>query len=536
MTRLLPPLLLAHIASSAFAISLPPLTRFVSASYYSQSQQPLRSSLDLWIEKEEQVALDKLLANVKPFGRNVEDKGVADGTIIASPSTNEPNYYYQWVRDAAISTNTLVDIFAKSPFSKLSPSLTAILSAYATLQSKLQRTTNPSGSFDDLSSLGEPKFRVDGTPFTEAWGRPQRDGPALRAITLISYLRAYNSSHPSLWNTRDGDDFYDLFYTAEMPARSVIKADLEYVSHNWDQTSFDLWEEVEGMHFFTAMVQLRALREGAQIARAFGDTAAADWYAKQAQQMKKYVKRFWNKNKGHIVETLWSRRSGLDCGVLLGSLHALPSEDVGGDGQAIFPPWADEVLVTLLRLVEDQSSRFPINSKSDGPTDEEDNDEDASFTTWVMEGQLEGTGLGRYPEDIYDGYANSPNGGNPWFLCTSSAAEILYRTASHFSTSSNFTITSRGLPFYSALLATSSLAPEADVMYGPGHVMLHTIVERLKLVGDEFMEVVKTHVDADGGMSEQFDGVTGFMRGAGDLSWSYGAFLSAAGARKALHL
>lgn len=45
---------------------------------------------------------------------------------------------------------------------------------------------NPSG---DLSSggLGEAKFHVDSTEFTGDWGRPQRDGPALRAAALIAY-------------------------------------------------------------------------------------------------------------------------------------------------------------------------------------------------------------------------------------------------------------------------------------------------------------------------------------------------------------
>ncbi|KAF2645708.1 hypothetical protein P280DRAFT_388736 [Massarina eburnea CBS 473.64] len=536
MSRLLPPLLLAYVASSISALSLPPLTQFIPVSQLRQSQKPLYSALDVWIENEESIATDKLLANVKPWGRNVEGgRGVADGSVVASPSTEHPDYWYQWVRDAAIATNTLVNMYTDSPSSKLSSSLSTILDAYLSLQAKLQHTSNPSGSFDDLSGLGEPKFLVDGTAFTASWGRPQRDGPALRAITLISYLRAYNASHPSLWNSREGEDFYGLLYSAEMPASSVIKADLEYVSHSWDKTGFDLWEEVEGMHFFTAMVQLHALREGSQIASAFGDTGAAEWYATQASLMTKYVKRFWNKKKGHLVETLWSPRSGLDCGLLLGSLHALPSEEVGGDNQAVFPPWSDEVLISLLEFVKDQKSRFPINNKQYATDEDEDDQEDGRFVAEGSKALFEGTGIGRYPEDVYDGYGNSPNGGNPWFLCTSSAAEILYRAAARLSATSNLTITARGLPFYSALLSTSSLDVEENDTYGPGDVVFHSIVERLRLVGDEFLEVVKMHVDVDGSMSEQFDAVTGFMRGAKDLSWSYGAFLGAVRARQALN-
>jgi Glycosyl hydrolases family 15 len=34
----------------------------------------------------------------------------------------------------------------------------------------------------------------------------------------------------------------------------VIKADLDYVSSHWDAATFDLWEEVNGAHFYTRMV------------------------------------------------------------------------------------------------------------------------------------------------------------------------------------------------------------------------------------------------------------------------------------------
>ncbi|KAF2032591.1 hypothetical protein EK21DRAFT_60185 [Setomelanomma holmii] len=446
---------------SAFAIPpLPYLHSFLGASNAQRQQQPLQDTLDAWIQKEERIALDKLLANVAPGGRNVEGEGVAAGTV---------------------------------------------------------HTSNPSGTFEDLSGLGEPKFGVDGKPFTGSWGRPQRDGPALRALTLMHYLREYNASNPLLWSAIEATDFYEPFYHASMPPKSVIKADLEYVSHYWNESGFDLWEEVEGLHFFTLMVSARSLREGTDLARSFGDYGAAAWYEEQAGYIEHILTRFWNANKGHLVETLWSKRTGLDCGLLLGSLHAVPSE-VSQD-EAIYPPWSDEILVSLLALTRDQHERFPINSS---PSEDRDDD--------LEKFAFEGTGIGRYPEDVYDGYGTSNRGGNPWFLCTSSAAEILYRTATHIS-ASNLTITSLGLPFYESLLATSSLDVEPGT-FGPSDALYHSVMERLKTTGDGFLEVVKTHVDAEGSMSEQFDRVTGYMRGARDLTWSYGAFLGAVRARK----
>ena len=422
--------------------------------------------------------------------------------------------------------NTLVDVYADDTSSALGGQLSDVLDAYTSLQQTIQRTPNPSGSFDDLSGLGEPKFEIDGTPFTGSWGRPQRDGPALRALTLIHYLREFNASHPTLWTSSRADDFFAPFYEASMPPTSVIKADLEYVSHYWNQSGFDLWEEVEGLHFFTLMVSARSLREGSELARIFGDLGAADWYTMQAGYIESLLAKFWNKQKGHLVETLWSKRSGLDCGLLLGSLHALPSD--GSTETAVYPPWSDEILVSLLALTRDQQARFPINSSpwsSSSADDDDDADADADD-----EESFEGTGLGRYPEDKYNGYTTTQHG-NPWFLCTSSAAEILYRTSSHFSSISNLTISSTSLPFYKSLLASSSLDVNEGT-YGPSDALFHSVVERLGLVGDQFLSVVKRHVDAEGSMSEQFDRETGSMTGARDLTWSYGAFLQAVRARK----
>jgi glucoamylase len=89
---------LACIVLHASAISiplLPHLRRSSGLGYAQKQQQPLQDTLDAWIQKEERIALDQLLANVAPGGRNVKGKGVAPGTVIASPSTEAPDYWYQ---------------------------------------------------------------------------------------------------------------------------------------------------------------------------------------------------------------------------------------------------------------------------------------------------------------------------------------------------------------------------------------------------------------------------------------------------------
>ena len=395
-----------------------------------------------------------------------------------------------------------------------------VLDAYSSLQHKLQHTNNPSGTFADLSGLGEPKFEADGSPFTASWGRPQRDGPALRAITLMAYLRAYNASNPSLWTSDSGENWFKPFYSPEMPADSIIKADLEYVSHCWNSSGFDLWEEVEGLHFFTAMVQLRALREGAELARAFNDHGASAWYAEQASALERFLPSFWDSQKGHLVATLSSARSGLDCGLLLGSLHGTPSlNTTPASLTPLYPPHSDEVLVSLLALTRDQRARFPINSAPPPPPPSPaDSDE------------LAGVGIGRYPEDVYDGYGTAPAGGNPWFLCTASAAEVAFRAAAHIRSAASLALSPRGMPFWEALLPAGR-GLEPGTVLTPRDEAFGEVVERLRGLGEEFLAVVRRHADGGGALSEQFDRVTGFERGARDLTWSYGAFLQAVRAR-----
>jgi glucoamylase len=65
--------------------------------------------------------------------------------------------------------------------------LLPIIEAYISSQARIQGVENPSGGLADGSGLGEPKFMADETPFTGSWGRPQRDGPALRATALIGF-------------------------------------------------------------------------------------------------------------------------------------------------------------------------------------------------------------------------------------------------------------------------------------------------------------------------------------------------------------
>lgn len=89
--------------------------------------------------------------------------------------------YYTWTRDSALTLKVLIDLFKNGD-----SDLLGVIEEYIDAQAHIQTVSNPSGGLS-TGGLGEPKFNVDETAFTGAWGRPQRDGPALRATALIAF-------------------------------------------------------------------------------------------------------------------------------------------------------------------------------------------------------------------------------------------------------------------------------------------------------------------------------------------------------------
>jgi glucoamylase len=183
---------------------------------------------DQWVASEQSIAVRSILQNVSPFDG-------LPGTVIASPEREAPDYYYHWVRDAALTMNTLFSLFEESPDHRSLLEQTFL--DYNVLTRIQQKAHTRSGH-------GEPKFYVDGRGYDGDWCRPQNDGPALRAIVLTriaNHLRSHGQDALVRQN----------YYDAKIPTDSTIKADLEFVAHHWRETNCDLWEEVKGHHFYT---------------------------------------------------------------------------------------------------------------------------------------------------------------------------------------------------------------------------------------------------------------------------------------------
>ena len=123
--------------------------------------------------------------------------------------------FYTWSRDAALTMKMIVDEFILGE-----GKLESHIEDYIHAQAKLQTVTNPSGTLlPNGLGLGEPKYNVDGTRFNGNWGRPQRDGPALRAIALITY---------SNWLLSKGQK-----HKVKEIIWPIIANDLSYVGQYW---------------------------------------------------------------------------------------------------------------------------------------------------------------------------------------------------------------------------------------------------------------------------------------------------------------
>jgi len=99
----------------------------------------------------------------------------------------------------------------------------------------------------------------------------------------------------------------------------VVINDLNYVAEYWNETGYDLWEEVAGSSFFTIQSQYRALVQGSQIAARLGESCPN--CASQAPQIGCFLENsFWNASAGHVIANIngGGGRSGVDANYLLG--------------------------------------------------------------------------------------------------------------------------------------------------------------------------------------------------------------------------
>lgn len=314
-------------------------------------------------------------------------------TIVASPSKQNPDYWYEWVRDSAIVMNYLADVLEnKNTSENLKSDIIDRFKSYVSNHMKFQDTcmkgkrfyTDSEHKHSFMITLGEPKFNVDLSVFAKDWGRPQNDGPALRAMAVIKFANYLIKTSPDESTISYVKKY---LYDSKWPdTTSLIKRDLQYVSHVWFHKCFDLWEEIEGHHFYTLMVQMKSLTDGAKLAFSLGDDHAGSFYKYVGHRIEHFISdRFYKNNKIvssiDVINQNFTERY-IDSSVMLAFIHTGISHN-------------EQLLNTMADSVIMFKNEYKINQ---------------SIKNLMM--------IGRY---INDQYYN----GNPWVLTTASLSNIL---------------------------------------------------------------------------------------------------------------
>ncbi|KAK6341442.1 glycoside hydrolase 15 protein [Orbilia brochopaga] len=419
---------------------------------------------------------------------NISPAGAVRGLVTAAQSRADPDYWYHWVRDAALTMDVVVSLYEAA---------TGANKAY--YEDRLfwyaQASVDEQNDNTALTGLGEPKFYLHTNKgFTGPWGRPQNDGPGARAITLIRFAQAYLANGGS----------NSIVLINLWPA---ISRDLDYVVENWPLDSFDLWEEVNSQHFYNRMLHRRALLDGAAFAKKLGYNSAATRYTSTAAAVYTATLDFWHPQRGLVLyeygPVLRGKSSFKDISVVLGVLHGYHDDGVYGYT-------SDEVLASAYQIATSFLDVYPIAKIQ----------KDAS-------GRPLGIPIGRYPEDVYDGTGMTR--GNPWYLTTNAMAELFYHAAATFTAANKITVTPASAKFWAYFAPTASV--KTGETYTGSSDAFKTMVKALQGWGDMWLRTVRYWAPKDGRFPEEFDRESGAGVGAKDLTWSYASFLTAGAAR-----
>lgn len=450
-----------------------------------------QGALEDWIRKETHFSIQRIL----------DHSTLADGlpgAVIASSSQSNPDYYFHWVRDSAISMEALAQVYSitKDPLEK--NQIRTLFFDFAKFSRKLQLTPT-------ISGLGEPKFYIDGRPFSLPWGRPQNDGPALRAYVLTHVANLLLDEAEQNNDTAVLHWVKTVLYDSRLPSNSVIKNDLEYISHHWIDPCYDMWEEHFGHHFVTQYAQKVALEYGGHLAERLGDPGAAKWYYQQANNIQLQFPNYWNKQKQFFSRSL-EQLDTLDSAFVLVVLHA------NNDGNPFLGDADDRVFSTLLQIEQGFQQDFPINK-----------------VTNSLAGPM-ASAIGRYFGDTYQG-------GHAWVLLTLAFSEFYYQLARVYLDSGRIYVTPITQTFLSRLPVNpngSNTVPNIEVghTYFKESPQFKSIVRLMLLKGDAFLARVNNSAGESLQLSEQMDKITGAMTSAKDLTWNYARFLFSAKARE----
>jgi len=301
----------------------------------------------------------------------------AIGAAPPAPTTDDPDYWFFWQRDAAHVALALVATAGSGIDDALGRRARALLDSYVGFIRRLGPELERGGD------VGASRCTMAGRPVGR-YGDPQPDGPAATALAILTGV---DDAHAALAIARPFLD-YLCGSEATLPA-------------------FDLWELTVGTSFHAVNLIRRALRLGAATA-ATADDPAADRYLNAATRIASQLDAFRDPSTGALAHVLRPQPPWLDLTSQL-DVSAVGSILLGYDPTDETMTVDDPGIVSTMGRLDDRfASRWPVN------------------VAWRSAGRA-GAGLGRFPEDCNDGSGST--GGNPWPVATLWAAQYHLRRA-----------------------------------------------------------------------------------------------------------
>jgi glucoamylase len=368
-------------------------------------------SLDRWVDRQYRHAANAMRTSISPLGIVKTRPGFAQtvvpirGSVVASPVLAaydpDPDYFFHWYRDSAVVIDALRLLFEDgsagadavtqfSDFVHFSLSLQhldgrclAASDAWRTGVApdfrKFLRTDTDLERVHGAAVAAETRVNPDGTLDISSWPRPQNDGPALRALTLLRWSRSVRFDPP-----------------LSAAVAALVRADLAFTQAHWRDACFDIWEEEQGQHYYTLCIAAAALDAGAGWLQQHGNGEQARAAVTEAEAIRRSLDGFWLEDQGHyrsrILASGQRSTKELDIAVILAALH-------GAGAGAAHSVHDARMQATLARLEALFDADYPINHNRP---------------------QSRAPAMGRYAGDVY--YS-----GGAYYFSTLAAAEFCFR-------------------------------------------------------------------------------------------------------------
>jgi glucoamylase len=383
---------------------------------------PARDDVQLgeWIERQYRYATTAMLPSFSAvnivkhrpgFGQTVRPK---KGSIVASPVLAaydpDPDYFFHWFRDSAVVIDALRLVLADGgitaaaaleyfhDFVQFSLSLLTLDGRSLVSSSgwragvqpdfaKFIRTDADLGAVHGGLVSAEARVNPDGTLDISNWARPQHDGPPLRLLSVLRWVREV-TFEPALGAA----------------VEQLLRADIAFTRGRWRIPSFDIWEEEKGQHYYTLRVAAAALEEVAEWLESRGgaDAEEARLCRADSQAILRMLDGYWLEDAGYyrsrVLEGGAQSSKELDIAVIFAAIHGAADAGAHTGTHSVHDP---RMQATLSRLEALFDAEYPINRNRPAGR---------------------GPALGRYKGDVY--YS-----GGAYYFSTLAAAEFCFRAA-----------------------------------------------------------------------------------------------------------